>query len=165
MHSIDSGLDHPDSELSLIPRLPMWPGNKASFEPCNCDCVTSHLCAGKVVNIHNAYKHPKFFKDVDKSTGFRTRSAPSSLWQDAWSSLVSQCYSQAPLFHCCPQASPLPQPLHPSPPPNCIGISVLVCDRLKLIEDEIEVPNQAHVRTRSVVMWEPNQYPREYMEK
>ena len=29
--------------------------------------------SGKVVNIRDAYKHPNFFKDVDKNTGFHTR--------------------------------------------------------------------------------------------
>ena len=28
---------------------------------------------GKLVNIRDAYKHPKFFKEVDKNTGFVTR--------------------------------------------------------------------------------------------
>ena len=28
---------------------------------------------GKFVNIKDAYKHPQFFKDMDKNTGFRTR--------------------------------------------------------------------------------------------
>ena len=28
---------------------------------------------GRFVNIKDAYKHPQFFKDVDKNTGFRTR--------------------------------------------------------------------------------------------
>ena len=28
---------------------------------------------GKLVNIRDAYKHPKFFKEVDKSTGFVTK--------------------------------------------------------------------------------------------
>lgn len=28
---------------------------------------------GKTVNIKDAYKHPKFFKDIDKTTGFHTR--------------------------------------------------------------------------------------------
>ena len=29
--------------------------------------------SGKLVNIQDAYKHPKFFKGVDKNTGFHTR--------------------------------------------------------------------------------------------
>ena len=28
---------------------------------------------GRLVNIRDAYKHPMFFKDVDKTTGFKTR--------------------------------------------------------------------------------------------
>ncbi len=28
---------------------------------------------GKFVNIKDAYKHPQFFKDTDKNTGFLTR--------------------------------------------------------------------------------------------
>ena len=28
---------------------------------------------GRLVNIRDAYKHPKFFKEVDKSTGFVTK--------------------------------------------------------------------------------------------
>ena len=28
---------------------------------------------GRLVNIRDAYKHPMFFKDVDKTTGFVTR--------------------------------------------------------------------------------------------
>jgi cGMP-dependent 3',5'-cyclic phosphodiesterase len=28
---------------------------------------------GEIVNIKDAYKHPKFFKDIDRSTGFHTR--------------------------------------------------------------------------------------------
>lgn len=28
---------------------------------------------GKFVNIKDTYKHPKFFKEMDKNTGFRTK--------------------------------------------------------------------------------------------
>jgi signal transduction protein with GAF and PtsI domain len=28
---------------------------------------------GEIVNIKDAYKHPKFFKEIDLSTGFHTR--------------------------------------------------------------------------------------------
>ncbi len=31
------------------------------------------LCAGTVVNISDAYQHPKFFQAVDKNTGFHTK--------------------------------------------------------------------------------------------
>ena len=29
--------------------------------------------SGKTVNIRDAYKHPQFYKEIDKSTGFVTR--------------------------------------------------------------------------------------------
>lgn len=29
--------------------------------------------SGKFINIKDAYKHPQFFSDIDKNTGFRTR--------------------------------------------------------------------------------------------
>ena len=35
--------------------------------------VLKFFFTGKTVNIHDAYKHPKFFKEVDKTTGFHTR--------------------------------------------------------------------------------------------
>ena len=41
-----------------------------------CVGLTVLMCislVGNVVNIRDAYKHPKFFKDIDKTTGFRTK--------------------------------------------------------------------------------------------
>lgn len=35
--------------------------------------VHARTYTGKVVNIRDAYKHPNFFQDVDKNTGFHTR--------------------------------------------------------------------------------------------
>ena len=34
------------------------------------------------MNIKDAYKHPKFFKDIDKTTGFHTRSATNGSSDD-----------------------------------------------------------------------------------
>ena len=54
-------------------------------------CLHQYICSvqtlsfsllyviGEIVNIKDAYKHPKFFKDIDKTTGFHTRSAYSCI--------------------------------------------------------------------------------------
>ena len=39
-----------------------------------------YMLIGEIVNIKDAYKHPKFFKDIDKTTGFHTRSAYRSTY-------------------------------------------------------------------------------------
>lgn len=46
----------------------------ANYSMYNCICVSCvHWNTGRSVNITDAQKHPQFFKEVDKSTGFFTK--------------------------------------------------------------------------------------------
>lgn len=36
--------------------------------------IAGHVAqTGKLLNIHNAYQHPLFYKGIDEQTGFKTR--------------------------------------------------------------------------------------------